>query len=677
MEFKHFSHPHNLSLQQIPQGSEIHCSGCNSPASGGSFYTCWQCGFHLHDQCFNAARSLNHPSHPSHPLTLLPSPTYPSSSFFCNSCNLTGTGLSYSCSRCDFDLHIHCAFPPAETMFPALPNQNSYSFPQETPSFGPPPFANYAPETAGHESVPSTLSPQFNNFPNHQAVVPETAIYAEYNFPNSAPIINPPSEANQQPTHFQYPPVPAEAASYEQYNFPPNHTAAQFQPVPEAATYESVVSYSPNLQYGFPNQTTASVNPLPQSTQYQSVAEAATHESAANFPNPQYSFPNQTTAPVNAFPQSTEYQPVPEAAAAHESVANPLNPQYSFPNQTTASVNAFPQSTQYQPVPEAAAAHESVANPLNPQYSFPNQTTASVNPLPQTQYQPVIEATSHESSASTVPMPHYPPKNDQPLPKSNPINPTTNVSPASENQTQLRNVKHFSHHHALRPYNVPEEDYVLCSGCEQYLSGSAYSCSKPRCNFHLHKSCFELPRELQHKSHPKHALALLSSPPYKLTGEFTCNACLRTGAAFTYHCKSCNFDLHAKCASLPQTMKRKDHEHPLNLLYSTPYKKGEGDREELLFYCDVCEGIVDERCWVYYCEECDYGTDLACATVEPDSDEEGPETGEEEARGGGESGEYSAESAELQMKMLQLQLEMSKQQAQMITSMGQSLANLV
>ncbi|CAL5328381.1 unnamed protein product [Camellia sinensis] len=104
---KHFSHPHNLTLLKFPNIG-IDCSGCNLPCSGVIF-VCSQSKFFLHQQCFLASRSINHPSHPIHPLTLVPYPTYASGSFTCDSCGQSGSGFCFSCSSCDFDLHIHCA----------------------------------------------------------------------------------------------------------------------------------------------------------------------------------------------------------------------------------------------------------------------------------------------------------------------------------------------------------------------------------------------------------------------------------------------------------------------------------------------------------------------------------------------------------------------------------------
>ncbi|KAK9064372.1 hypothetical protein SSX86_015754 [Deinandra increscens subsp. villosa] len=108
----HFTHPHTLSFHKsLDQGAQlITCNACNFPCTGTPVYTCHKCNFFLHDQCFNATRSLTHPSHPDHPLSLFPSPTYTSGSFVCNSCNKMGSGLCFCCSACEFDLHVHCAY---------------------------------------------------------------------------------------------------------------------------------------------------------------------------------------------------------------------------------------------------------------------------------------------------------------------------------------------------------------------------------------------------------------------------------------------------------------------------------------------------------------------------------------------------------------------------------------
>ncbi|KAL8155125.1 hypothetical protein AgCh_000499 [Apium graveolens] len=89
---------------------------------------------------------MNHPSHPLHPLTLAPYPPYPSNSFFCNSCNLVGTGFGYSCSLCEFDIHIHCAY---------MSNSTAHVSPQS--------FASY--ENNIHQNYVTNNSGSFPAYP--------------------------------------------------------------------------------------------------------------------------------------------------------------------------------------------------------------------------------------------------------------------------------------------------------------------------------------------------------------------------------------------------------------------------------------------------------------------------------------------------------------------------------
>ncbi|KAL8500690.1 hypothetical protein ACS0TY_020319 [Phlomoides rotata] len=345
MELKHFSHAHPLTSHHVPRGSEIQCSACHTPGSG-DVYVCWQCNFFLHQICFIAKRSLKHPTHPLHPLTLVPSPTYPSGSFICNSCSLDGHGLSYFCSECEFDVHIHCIL-----------------FPTPNP----------------HPHASSSL-------------------------------------------------VPAPSFSPHKYNSQPQ--------IPIATT--------------------------------------------------------------------------------------PKDP----------------------PPPPG----------VSPVYPQPNTTTP---PTP-------VESNEPKSETSMI--------------------------------------KHFSHPHFLKPNEI--EQKLDCSACESDLSGSAYSCTEPHCNFNLHKDCFDLPREVSHKFHPLTLLAAPAGPTY--TDGFKCDACWENGKAFVYNCAACSFDLHVDCVRLPEKVSRPDHEHPLSL--STPFS------ERVL--CDVCMNIVNENVWWYSCSECDIATHLECVHSE-------------------------------------------------------------
>ncbi|XP_034704631.1 uncharacterized protein LOC117928742 [Vitis riparia] len=173
---------------------------------------------------------------------------------------------------------------------------------------------------------------------------------------------------------------------------------------------------------------------------------------------------------------------------------------------------------------------------------------------------------------------------------------------------------------------------------------------------------YPLPQQvIQHKSHPWHPLTLLSTPPY-YGGGFTCDACRHGGHDFTYHCPTCHYDLHVGCASLPETVIRGDHQHPLTLFYCG-YKE-EGNT----FICDVCHGNVPDGCWIYYCKSCDYGTHLGCATAEAN-----PVAEEEEEEG---TEEYSMAEAESRLKLLQLQMQLAQQNAESIIDAARMLSRL-
>ncbi|KAJ0234575.1 hypothetical protein HA466_0272880 [Hirschfeldia incana] len=170
-------------------------------------------------------------------------------------------------------------------------------------------------------------------------------------------------------------------------------------------------------------------------------------------------------------------------------------------------------------------------------------------------------------------------------------------------------VRHPSHSHPLRGHKAQVEEEIICSGCELDLIGAAFKCTKSECDYFLHKSCFELPRESRHKSHPGHPLTLLYSPSYQ-SSTYTCNACGEYGSGFVYNCSVCQYNVHVGCVSMPDTVKREGHVHALKLLYRSPCQNG------LIFQCDECYETVPDNLWSYYCKECDYGTHLHSCAVE-------------------------------------------------------------
>ncbi|CDY30469.1 BnaA04g25700D [Brassica napus] len=82
---RHPSHNHPLRLFKSQEEDEIICSGCELDLIGQAFKY--------------------------HPLTLLHSPPY-GHSYTCDACGQYGSGFTYNCSECQYDVHVGCAFIP-------------------------------------------------------------------------------------------------------------------------------------------------------------------------------------------------------------------------------------------------------------------------------------------------------------------------------------------------------------------------------------------------------------------------------------------------------------------------------------------------------------------------------------------------------------------------------------
>ncbi|KAL9462167.1 hypothetical protein AB3S75_000215 [Citrus x aurantiifolia] len=233
-----------------------------------------------------------------------------------------------------------------------------------------------------------------------------------------------------------------------------------------------------------------------------------------------------------------------------------------------------------------------------------------------------------------------------------------------------KTTKHFSHEHLLFLYENKWNDDIFCDGCGNDIQANepAYGCDQ--CDYYLHKSCAELPRERQHPFH-RH--------PLFLSDKFDeCSACRKDIYGFGYCCKDCDFILDLDCSSLLPSIKLESvhHKHTLTFfkkLYDTPEcghcKSYNIPPDELApldlsyiccvkcnlnwhllcfpmpqtidhhshlhpltlrdkctelsshcyddkYYCDFCETIRDGRECVYHCENCNFVVDLECVYSE-------------------------------------------------------------
>ncbi|XP_056160721.1 protein VACUOLELESS GAMETOPHYTES-like [Syzygium oleosum] len=133
-------------------------------------------------------------------------------------------------------------------------------------------------------------------------------------------------------------------------------------------------------------------------------------------------------------------------------------------------------------------------------------------------------------------------------------------------------IQHFSHHHPLILRSVhPRQIYgIKCSACSRSCLDLIYSCRECE-DFHLHKSCAELPPKITHHPfHPFHPLPLVLNSP-----RYACCGCGKWDSGLLYLCKDCNFTLSPDCAVKPTTryefvgpgkIQHFLHKHPLALV---------------------------------------------------------------------------------------------------------------
>ncbi|XP_057770684.1 uncharacterized protein LOC130990468 [Salvia miltiorrhiza] len=162
----------------------------------------------------------------------------------------------------------------------------------------------------------------------------------------------------------------------------------------------------------------------------------------------------------------------------------------------------------------------------------------------------------------------------------------------------------------------------LCAICElNVVDRIFYKCRSTECKLWMHMKCAQGSSVMDagddeqsgsiinHPSHLRHGLKLVRrSCPFK------CDACGVTRRGKSYICcaANCQYWIHERCASLPQTIKREDHHHSLSLSFHVPslYIKYN-------FKCDVCTKYLMPKYWIYHCELCSYAVHLNCAFNKP------------------------------------------------------------
>jgi hypothetical protein len=208
--------------------------------------------------------------------------------------------------------------------------------------------------------------------------------------------------------------------------------------------------------------------------------------------------------------------------------------------------------------------------------------------------------------------------------------------------------------------NDGNEDFnVVCFGCEKPVSGAEYKCSTSQCNLLLHKSCLELPPQVQQHPfhHPNHTLSLVkpqkkycnacgksynaypfyhclecdfnldfmcatTHPQININSDdcqhtfisffnqiqFTCQTCDEESKEFASECSICQLLIHTKCTKFSRIIRITSHDHSLTLTYSLRQVKKHNN-----IFCNLCYQKVKTGYGAYYCKECSYVAHLACA----------------------------------------------------------------
>ncbi|XVF51801.1 hypothetical protein PTKIN_Ptkin04bG0213400 [Pterospermum kingtungense] len=111
-QIHHFLHPHPLELTELDEANidVVVCSGCQKGFQG-PIYMCSDCKFYLHISCAQLQREIQNYYHPCPLVLTIEDHTY------CNFCFSPTYGFSYSCKKCNCNMHVNCALKPVPVSY--------------------------------------------------------------------------------------------------------------------------------------------------------------------------------------------------------------------------------------------------------------------------------------------------------------------------------------------------------------------------------------------------------------------------------------------------------------------------------------------------------------------------------------------------------------------------------
>nr|VDC81772.1 unnamed protein product [Brassica rapa] len=176
-----------------------------------------------------------------------------------------------------------------------------------------------------------------------------------------------------------------------------------------------------------------------------------------------------------------------------------------------------------------------------------------------------------------------------------------------------RKLDHALHNHTLflDPSPLNNYQFMFCSACFRASTGFRYICSEKSCQrgegFSLDVRCVLVPECYTHKSHddddhPVFISTITSSEDCK-----DCKRCKNTCSGSHLECPECEFALCYACATIPHELHYKYDKHPLILCYG---EKGSAGSD--IYWCEVCEKLLDTTEWFYTCNQCCTTVHLQC-----------------------------------------------------------------
>ncbi|KAF4369816.1 hypothetical protein F8388_019696 [Cannabis sativa] len=176
----------------------------------------------------------------------------------------------------------------------------------------------------------------------------------------------------------------------------------------------------------------------------------------------------------------------------------------------------------------------------------------------------------------------------------------------------MDNDQHFCHEqhslHLIMDGEIITNDEISCELCEFSVEQPPYYVCDS-CKYYVHKSCEELPKQINHSFHPRHPFILTSR-------SVPCDSCWKTPqTSIMFCCEECGFDMDIECALMSNSITTCPNEgqyciqhssHPHLLLLVDTTDAIYTDVNVRCFACQFEDSTSDVSGVYYGCNRCEY-----------------------------------------------------------------------